>query len=534
MPIFKPRFVTFAFMPCKYKLLNILLLCVCNVFGQNVFQKSYQSALSSVNYPKDDITSINVLPNGTILTTGTSQGLAGHNTVATLSTLSADGTLQSTTAYTTGIVTRFRDSYLAPSGSMFLAATVTRGDTAQSQTDMALVKLLPNGQVDWTTRFGNSGFDYGYAVAPCPDGSIVITGWFFVDEPNVLNYDVFVAKIGQNGDTLFIGAYGTPANEFTYDVTVSETGAILLTSRSDDNIMLTKLAPNGTLLWSKTYGPGLARKVIATPTGYVMAGDKADPSTPFGITDPFILKVDTNGNMMLYKTYYGPDYDYLSDIKPTPDGGFVLCGTTQSFALGVSDMYLIKCDALGQIQWSKAYGGYEYDEGQTVTHTPTGYLVGGYQSSFNNSQGLVYAAYLVATDSLGFSASCYDFETNTVLINNEVDFVNKTLTLRDKVSSDSITITPASYNLTTTLICPLGLEEDISSTISVYPNPANDFITLELPNGSAKQIGIYTPTGQLVFTSSNTSFSVAQLPAGVYFIKAIVDNRVVVKPFIKQ
>lgn len=65
-----------------------------------------------------------------------------------------------------------------------------------------------------------------------------------------------------------------------------------------------------------------------------------------------------------------------------------------------------------------------------------------------------------------------------------------------------------------------GLEEQTSESLTVYPNPATDFIQIE----SAEAIGIYDLSGRLLMEGSG-NMDVSSLPNGMYFIKAGSESK---------
>ncbi|MBO6515258.1 MAG: T9SS type A sorting domain-containing protein [Bacteroidia bacterium] len=73
-------------------------------------------------------------------------------------------------------------------------------------------------------------------------------------------------------------------------------------------------------------------------------------------------------------------------IEQTFDGGFISVGYTTSFGKGKKDVYLVKTDGLGGIEWAKAYGGSGDDVGWNVSVTnDSGYVVVGTTNSYNKS-----------------------------------------------------------------------------------------------------------------------------------------------------
>jgi hypothetical protein len=85
------------------------------------------------------------------------------------------------------------------------------------------------------------------------------------------------------------------------------------------------------------------------------------------------------------KTFGGPDVDRGIFVNLTADGGFIVAGFTRSIGAGEEDIYLLKLDSAGELQWSKTYGGKETDNGWSVHELAEGgYIIGGFTGSFGN------------------------------------------------------------------------------------------------------------------------------------------------------
>ena len=81
---------------------------------------------------------------------------------------------------------------------------------------------------------------------------------------------------------------------------------------------------------------------------------------------------------------------------------------------------------------------------------------------------------------------------------------------------------------------PQGIEENDVVMISVYPNPAHDFIRVETFYGVYVQCDLYTVTGQMVLSSTEAEINVSGLEPGVYFIRVncgtnVLTERVIIK-----
>ena len=68
------------------------------------------------------------------------------------------------------------------------------------------------------------------------------------------------------------------------------------------------------------------------------------------------------------------------------DGNLILAGQTKSYGSGGFDSFLLKVDTDGNLLWNRTYGG-TYDDGTNcvVQTSDGGYVLGGYTSSNDGS-----------------------------------------------------------------------------------------------------------------------------------------------------
>jgi hypothetical protein len=122
------------------------------------------------------------------------------------------------------------------------------------------------------------------------------------------------------------------------------------------------LSPMSSTSFAKTYGGtdlDFAFSVQQTSDGgYIVAGSTA--SFGAGCDDIFLIKTDANGNIIRAKTYGGTDWDRAYSVQQTSDGGYIVAGYTVP-SVRAYDIFLIKTDANGNVQWAKTYGGTDSD-----------------------------------------------------------------------------------------------------------------------------------------------------------------------------
>ena len=108
--------------------------------------------------------------------------------------------------------------------------------------------------------------------------------------------------------------------------------------------------------WARTYGGSngeWGQSIQQTADGgYIVAGYTGS----FGdlYADFWILKLDIDGLIEWEKTYGGSGEDWATSIQQTSDGGYIAAGVTDSFD-GFYDVWILKLDTNGEIEWQKIY-----------------------------------------------------------------------------------------------------------------------------------------------------------------------------------
>ena len=137
--------------------------------------------------------------------------------------------------------------------------------------------------------------------------------------------------------------------------------------------------------WDKTFGGQEADAGYSghqtSDGGYIITGYTG--SYGAGDHDVWLIKTDRHGEMQWHQTFGGSGSDYGSCVQQTSDGGYIITGYTGSFGAGNWDVWLIKTNANGDVQWDQTFGGSNDDAGYWVDQTTTGgYIIVGSTSSF--------------------------------------------------------------------------------------------------------------------------------------------------------
>jgi hypothetical protein len=156
------------------------------------------------------------------------------------------------------------------------------------------------------------------------------------------------------------------------------------------------------------------------------------------------------------------------------------------------------------------------------------------QTAQLNIQGFALSVSTVAGLQLANLPSYETFvsHTNNALQSNTYSIVNNIITLTVPALSVTLLRIAGPQNTNVTGIASVQLP-----VFSVYPNPAQNQIRLDIENLQAYSVEFYNLSGQLVKSINNVSspeVNIADLSKGVYFIHLQSSTRVVVQKFVKD
>ncbi|MBP1662560.1 MAG: hypothetical protein H6P94_809 [Thermoplasmatales archaeon] len=153
--------------------------------------------------------------------------------------------------------------------------------------------------------------------------------------------------------------------------------------------------------WMKTFGGWRYDVGISTQQtadgGYIIVGITASKGA--GKDDVWLIKTDSMGAKIWEKTFGGPDIDIGVSVQQTTDEGYIITGRTRSYGNGLDDVWLIKTNNLGIKEWEKTFGGTLHDGGSQVRQTNDGgYIIVG---DVNNDGGGDGDLWIIKTDGTG-------------------------------------------------------------------------------------------------------------------------------------
>ena len=214
---------------------------------------------------------------------------------------------------------------------------------------------------------------------------------------------------GETSETLWSQSYGSYGYEIAYDLAKAADGGYVMVGKGRDiangGCWIVKTDAQGNMEWNKTYGgiqEDIGYAIIATADGgYAIAGSTESfgaRALYSGSHDMWLIKTDAQGNMEWNKTYGEQYWEKAYAIAATSDGGYILAGEQNISPSG--NFWVVKTDGQGNMEWNKTYGGDLREIAYSVVEASDGgYAVAGYTWSFTSAGKQDF--WLVKTDGLG-------------------------------------------------------------------------------------------------------------------------------------
>ena len=257
----------------------------------------------------------------------------------------------------------------------------------------------------WTRTFGGSELDWGHSVQQTTDGGYVIAGITYSFGAG--SFDMWLIKTDENGYEEWNQTFGGSSYDAGHTIQQTIDGGYIISGftysfgAGENDVWIIKTDANGNEEWNQTYGGALneiATTIIQTNDGgYIICG--STNSFGAGESDIWLIKIDENGNEEWNQTYGGVETEFGESVLQSTDGGYIIVGHTESFGAGESDIWLIKTDENGYEEWDQTFGESLLDLGTSIIQTTDGgYIISGATRSYNADE---VDALIIKTDENG-------------------------------------------------------------------------------------------------------------------------------------
>ncbi len=211
----------------------------------------------------------------------------------------------------------------------------------------------------WSKLFDSSGHDAANAVAVAADGNFIVGGYI----PSNLS----VMKLDQDGTVIWETSYGDSFSVTLNSLKVASDGSIFVGGATDasgtNDFLAMKLDGNGNILWQKSFDLGGPSEVVSkmhilADGGLMLIGQASIDPLLAPVSEAWLVRLDASGNIVWENRYGGADQEMVNALYENPDGSFIVAGWTYSFAPAPNNEYvgwIFKIDSAGALIWSNTY-----------------------------------------------------------------------------------------------------------------------------------------------------------------------------------
>ncbi len=385
--------------------------------------------------------------------------------------------------------------------------------------DAWIVKFDSLGNQEWEKCFGGTDYDGARSIIQTPDHGYIFVGYTgsYDGDVKINPTQSWIVKLDSAGNIKWQSSLGNTNVSTIKPNTIINTrdggfavaGSNTWYAQKTGDLCVAKLNSKDSVEWISSFGGSnddAANSIVETPEGdFVVAGytesNDKDVSGNNGYRDAWVIKINSLGKLIWQKCIGGSGRDEAFSIVHNLNEGYVFAGESNSAGNGDFDAWVVSLDSLNNIAWQKFLGGSAPDGANAIVKTLDGnYTIAGGTSSLDGD-----------------------------VIGNHVR--------GDNLSAWVVKLGVAS-NVQTTFFSSQPL------SLSTYPNPATNIITLgyDLPKSSAVGITIYSVTGVrmkeihegLVESGHRDAvFDLSGFPDGTYFFSVsacgVTERKMVMK-----
>jgi len=403
-----------------------------------------------------------------------------------------------------------------------------------------LLKVDASGNEQWNRQLSSNDEIYGTAICKLPNGNVLVTGYDY--DVNNVEFGLMVAEYnGSNGLPIYqkTHTFGR-ATQAVDIVPMTDNGAIILstyeTGGTFKTAMLCRINSSGDTLWSKRVdeypnkeNPGA---LALLSDGLVLTGSVSQS----GSDNVFLIKTDMSGNVQWEETYPSAGISFANGIAAIASGGFYIAGITNAIGNGGLDILGMKVDNSGQLIWSRGFGRSTTDLGNGVDVMPDGgaiFVGSGHRSDTTNFRDLMLVRTTADGDTLWMrhygsigkeTGYTVQVEGNNIIAAGKGDVGSTEDVMVLRVGSDGY----------------VGIKEtQRADNWNIYPNPFTNTLTINPKKQltDITEIQLLDVMGRTVMTASmrdRMQLDVSALPKGIYLLHLLQNDNSAVRRIIKN
>ena len=284
------------------------------------------------------------------------------------------------------------------SNGYVLAVGETESNTNGGKDGLLLMVDFSTGEPIIEQKIGGKKDDVFKAIVQTFDGHFLIAG--YTESYGNGKKDGWLVKVNAEGEKIWDLTFGGAKEDEFREMILMDDESIVLSGYKDDrksgDVWLIRLLGQQKMyditIGNKEY-ESLHGMSKAQDGGVVLIGNTANSSKRKN-GDIWVLKTQNNGEIDWEKFFGEKNWEEALEVITTGDGNFAVAGLTSSMGKGELDYWLLKISPSGYLMWENTFGGRDIDIANGLAETSDkGFLLTGksksYQSGARNFKNMV-------------------------------------------------------------------------------------------------------------------------------------------------
>lgn len=267
-------------------------------------------------------------------------------------------------------------------------------------------------EIEFIKTLGGSNNDVLQSVIKSSDAGYAVLGYtqsnnFDILDKNDTSFDFWVMKFSKDDTLQWNKTFGGSEDDRGADIIATNDGGFALFgfSKSSDNdvnenagaqdFLVIKITSSGLISWQKTFGYSGADSgtsfLQTKDSGYLITGvldvtasngqGNSKRAQKHAGGDIWAIKLNSSGELEWSKYYGGSFTDTPFGLVETNDDSFIIAASSDSNDVDISnnkgsyDFWVLKISSTGVLIWEKNFGGSEVDEPRGISTTNDGNFV---------------------------------------------------------------------------------------------------------------------------------------------------------------
>ncbi|MEN8913584.1 MAG: hypothetical protein ABF257_07015 [Polaribacter sp.] len=238
--------------------------------------------------------------------------------------------------------------------------------------DYWAIKVSSSGDLIWSRFYGGSFTDSPTGIIENYNNEFIFVGGSDSNDVDITNnkgsYDFWVVKSEAGGNMIWEKSFGGSEIDEARGIVSTDDGSHIIVGDTRSNeqdvslnngaadLWMIKISDDGDLIWNRSIGGSnfdVSRSINKTSdNGFIIAGSSrssdGDVARNQGQNDAWIVKIDTNGQLLWETTVGGSNIDFAYDAVQLANGTIIAVGETSSSDgditenKGFTDLLIIK------------------------------------------------------------------------------------------------------------------------------------------------------------------------------------------------